>query len=95
MTEDEMVGWHHLLSGREFGWSPGVGDGQGGLVCCSSWGRKELDTTEQLNCTVILRLFILAFFFPDLSHTVARDLNIYIRVCQPPAENSSVIPHYT
>ena len=49
MTEDEMVGWHHQLDGHGFGWTPGVGDGQGGLVCCSSWGRKESDTTEQLN----------------------------------------------
>ena len=48
-TEDEMVGWHHWLNGHEFGWTPGVGDGQGGLVCCSPWGRKESDTTEQLN----------------------------------------------
>ena len=51
MTEDEMVGWHHRLNGREFGWAPGVGDGQGGLACCSSWGCKELDSTEQLNWT--------------------------------------------
>ena len=48
-TEDEMVGWHHQLYGRGFGWTPGAGDGQGGLVCCGSWGRKELDTTERLN----------------------------------------------
>ena len=49
MTEDEMVGWHHRLNGHRFGWTPGVGDGQGGLACCSSWGRKESDMTEQLN----------------------------------------------
>ena len=48
-TEDEMVGWHHRLNGHGFGWTPGVGDGQGGLVCCNSWGRKESDTTEWLN----------------------------------------------
>jgi len=48
-TEDEMVGWHHRLHGREFEWTLGVGDGQGGLACCDSWGRKESDTTEQLN----------------------------------------------
>ena len=47
MTEGEMVGWHHLLDGYGFGWTLGVGDGQGGLACCcGSWGRKELDTTE-------------------------------------------------
>ena len=51
MTEDEMAGWHHRLNGHEFGWIPGVGDGQGGLWCCDSWGRKELDTTEWLNWT--------------------------------------------
>ena len=48
-TEDEMAGWHHRLDGREFEWTLGVGDGQGGLACCSSWRRKELDTTEWLN----------------------------------------------
>ena len=48
-TEDEIVGWHHQLNGLEFGWTPGVGDGQGGLACCSSWGLKESDTAEQLN----------------------------------------------
>ena len=48
-TEDEMAGQHHLLDGHEFEWTPGVGDGQGGLACCSSWGRKESDTTEWLN----------------------------------------------
>ena len=50
-TEDEMAGWHHRLVGHEFGWTQGVGDGQGGLACCNSWGRKESDTTEQLNWT--------------------------------------------
>ena len=45
-TEDEMVGWHHRLNGHGFGCTLGVGDGQGGLACCSSWGRKELDMTE-------------------------------------------------
>ena len=50
-TEDEMAGWHHWRDGRESEWTPGVGDGQGGLACCNSWGRKELDTTEQLNLT--------------------------------------------
>ena len=49
--QDEMVGWHHWHKGHGFGWTPGVGDGQGGLACCGSWGRKELDTTERLNGT--------------------------------------------
>ena len=50
-TEDELAGWHHRLNGHEFGWTPGVGDGQGGLACCDSWGHKESDTTERLNWT--------------------------------------------
>ena len=49
MTEDVTVGWHHWLDGHRFGWTPGVGDGQGGLVCCGLWGPKELDTTKWLN----------------------------------------------
>ena len=58
MTEDEMVGWHHQLDEHGFGWTPGVGDGQGGLACCGSWGCKEWDMTEQLNWTgVLLGLF--------------------------------------
>ena len=47
--EDEMVGWHHQLDGHEFEQAPGVGNGQGSLVCCSPWGCKESDMTEQLN----------------------------------------------
>ena len=50
-TEDKMVGWHHWLNGHGFGWTPGVGDGLGGLECCGSWDCKELDTTEWLNWT--------------------------------------------
>ena len=46
--QDEMVGWHHRHNGHGFGWTPGIGDGQGGLVCCGSWGRKESDMTEGL-----------------------------------------------
>ena len=49
MTEDEMVGWHHWVDGRKFEQAPGVGDGQGGLACCSPWGHKMLDMTEWLN----------------------------------------------
>ena len=50
-TEDGMAGWHHQLDGRGFEWTPGDGGGQGGLVCCDSWGCKESDRTERLNWT--------------------------------------------
>ena len=51
MPDIEMVGWHHRLEGHEFEEALGVGDGQGSLACCTSWGHKESDTTEQLNLT--------------------------------------------
>jgi len=57
-TKDEMAGWHHRLDGRESEWTPGVGDGQGGLACCDSWGRKESDTTERLNWTELWLIFL-------------------------------------
>ena len=57
-TEDEMAGWHHWLDGRESEWTQGVDDGQGGLVCCDSWGRKELDTTEWLNWTELICIIL-------------------------------------
>ena len=57
MTEDEMAGWHHWLDGHESEWTPGVGEGQGGLACCDSWGHKESDTTEQLNWTELVTQF--------------------------------------
>ena len=60
MTEDEMAGWHHWLDGHESERTPGVGDGQGSLACCSSWGRKESDMTDRLiwsdlNALLLLR----------------------------------------
>ena len=55
-TEDEMVEWHHWLNGYEFEQAPGDGEGQGSLACCSPWGHKELDTTEQLNWTELIKL---------------------------------------
>ena len=58
-TEDEMVGWHHQLDGHGFGLTLGVGDGQGHLACCGSWGHKESDTTEWLNWTELWSIFIL------------------------------------
>ena len=62
-----MVGWHHRLNGHGFWWSPGVGDGQGGLACCSSWGRKESDMTELLNCTDTK---LQAIYKPKIQHQI-------------------------
>ena len=67
MTEDEMTGSHHWLDGREFEWTPGVGDGQGGLACCNSWGRKDSDTPERLNWLKNLTLLI-----EDFGHDLRR-----------------------
>jgi len=76
-TEDEIVGCHHRLNGQEFGWTLGVGDGQGGLACCGSWGRRESDTTEQLNWTELrmvlsaylrLLIFLLAILIVAMLH---------------------------
>ena len=58
MTEDEMAGWHHRLDGHGFGWTLRVGDGQGGLACCDSWGRKESDTTERLICSDLIAKYL-------------------------------------
>ena len=76
-TEDEMAGWHHWLDGHEFEWTPGVGNGQGGLECCNSWGCKELDMTEWLNWTELIpevrlldqmgTLFLVFWVFSKLS----------------------------
>ena len=57
-TEDEMAGWYHWLDGRESEWTPGDGDGQGGLACCDSWGHKESDTTERLNWTELSHMYV-------------------------------------
>ena len=77
MTEDVMVGSHHRFNGHGFGWTLGVGDGQGGLVCCSPWGHKESDTTERLNRLTIL--LILSVFPP---HYVFKTL-----VCKKKTKN--------
>ena len=61
-TEDEMAGWHHQLNGHEFGQTPGVGDGQGGLTCCSPWSCKELDTTDLLNWTELNIFYLMCYF---------------------------------
>ena len=60
-TEDEMVGWHHQLNRHGFGLTPGVGDGQGGLVCCGSWGCKESDMTERLNWTELIKCKLILY----------------------------------
>ena len=67
-AEDEMVGWHHQVNGHGFGWTPGVGDGQGGLACCSSWGRKKPETTERLNCTELINNIVL-LYLPAMQET--------------------------
>ena len=71
-TEDELVGWHHRRDGHVIGWTPGVGDGQGGLACCSPWCGKESDTTEWLNWTELnlcpyFKSILLAVVFPPSS----------------------------
>ena len=74
-TEDEMVGWHHWIDGHEFKQAPGVGNGQGGLACCDSWGHKESDTTERLNWTelnwCLFRDFTFTFHFYALEKEMA------------------------
>ena len=73
MTEDEMVGWHHQLNGPEFDQALGVGDGQGISACCSPWGHKELDMTEQLNCTELIFYLsnrkVATFYYMDQHHS--------------------------
>ena len=79
-TEDETVGWHHWLNGHGFGWTPGVGDGQGGLVRCSSWGCKESDMTEQLNWTKLKEIYtfkpIYIWVWIDLCVTLENNGNV-------------------
>ena len=77
-TEDEMVGWHHQLDGHGFGWTPGVGDGQGGRACCNSWGRKESDTTEWLNWTELIVDFKCSVIFRHTSKWFR--LSIYLPI---------------
>ena len=79
-TEDEMAGWHRWLDGRESEWTPGVGDGQGGLTCSDLWGCKELDTTEQLNWTELTCMFHNSVLFTGLNFMngiVMYDVSIY------------------
>ena len=77
-TEDEMVGWHHQLNGHRFGWTLGVSDGQGGLVCCCLWGYKELDTTEWLNWTEDQISFV---YLNKAFHLIAAENTLFSSAC--------------
>ena len=84
-TEDEMAGWHHRVDAHEFGWTPGVGDGQGGLVCCNSWGRRvghdwatELNWTE--SCCSVAKSYM-TLWPHGLQHNRLPCLPLYPRVC--------------
>ena len=68
MTEDEMVAGHYQLNRHGFGWTPGVGDGQGGLACCGSRGCKKPETTERLNCTELINNIVL-LYLPAMQET--------------------------
>ena len=83
-TEDEMVGWHYRLNGLEFGWTPGVADGQGGLASCGSWGRKDLYTTKWLNWLILmLRILKMSCLRPRVEHLERHevDANFSLFVC--------------
>ena len=96
MTEDEMAGWHHPLNGLEFEWTPGDGDGQGGLVCCDSWGHRELDRTERLNWRLswtnkkLLRYLLLFFFLFAQSYSTLCNPVDYSPLWNSPGKNTEV-----
>ena len=81
-----MAGWHHRLDGRESEWTPRVGDGQGGLACCNSWGLKELDTTERLNWTELCAMSQLLFaLISQFSHSaVSNSATPWLQHTRPP-----------
>ena len=79
ITEDEMVGWHHWLNGHEFEQAPGVGDGQGSLVCCSSWGHKESDMTEQLNWTILIHDYSCLWSFKKGNNKAIKQMSETVR----------------
>ena len=82
-TEDEMVGWHHQLSGHEFAQAPGVGEGQGVLACCSPWGRKELDTTEGLNWLIMYLLIYPSIIYLSTYNTHTHLPRYVLNIIQP------------
>ena len=79
MTEDEMAGWHHRLDGHEFEWTPGVGDRQGGLGCCNSWGHRKLDTTEWLNWTKQFWSFVILVIYTAGRKWIAKKMRSLYR----------------
>ena len=99
MTEDQMVGWHHQLNGHEFGQAQGVGDVQGGLACCSPWGHKESDTTEQLNWTelkkesiICWQMFYLKFLYPTME--IFKKLHLWYKFCVCHALADYLFPYF-
>ena len=91
-TEDEMVGWHHRLNGHEFEWTLGVGDGQGGLACCSPWGHKEWDTTEQLNWTeknISIEVFKKQYIYFRKSKIINKVMKQVVMLYEPPHKTES------
>ena len=84
------AGWHHRLNGCESEWTPGVGDGQGGLACCNSWGRKESDTTERLNWTetflcvcvwaLLTKLRTLQFVIEHEYHSISINIHLHFKI---------------
>ena len=88
-TEDEMAGWHHQLNGHEFGWTPGVGDGQGGLACCDSWDSKESDMTERLIWSNLILYLCFSFWLTSLCiigssfiHLIRTDSNVFFLMAE-------------
>ena len=84
-TEDEMAVWHHWLDGRESQWTPEIGDGQGGLACCNSWGHKESDMTERLIWSDLI-----LYWFCQISKWIHDRYT-----CVPHPEPSSLLPPHT
>ena len=95
-TEDEMAGWHHWLDGREFGWTPGVGDRQGGLACCDSWGCKESDMTERLIWSDLMVKMLSRLYSGDLFtiYTYTRFLNLKLYLKITPEINIKLYVNY-
>ena len=89
-TEDEMARWHHRLRGHEFEWTPGVGDGQGALPCCDSWGSKELDTTEQLNWTEMNTPSNPCYHHTDTDYDVSIYYPLFNSVCLCPNQQATI-----